>query len=551
MTSRSKIPAPVLEYIEMVESGQVRACKEQHQLMRHVRNCFETEEIYFLEEQFEEYMGYQKYFPFDLFPWERFCFALHNCTYDAEGDPRWPDLLMILGRGSGKNGYISFEDFCLLTPTNGIPQYHIDICANSEEQAKTSFEEIHNILENPVDPSHKRVLMANFYWTNTVIENKKTGSKLKYRTSNAKTKDGGQQGKIDFDEIHAYEDWASLNVFTTGLGKKDHPRITYATTDGDVREGPLDQIKERARQILDGEIEDNGLLPFICKLDKKEEVSDPENWVKAVPSLPYRRTLRKTMLKEYENYKIDPIKNSSFMKKRMNIPEGDVDLQVTSWDNILRTNRPVPDLEGRSCVLGLDLMRTTDCLGAFLLFRDEDTYYGKHHSWFCTRSRDAARIKAPFDEWSQRGILTLVEKDEIHPYIVANWIQEMRMVYNIEAIALDSFRYGLLSRELEQIGYSKEFGNVKLVRPSDIMLVQTKIDSIFARGAIIWGDDPMMRWYTNNTKLEKAPNNNFKYGKIEPKARKTDGFMAYVHAMTVEDQIPETVHAEFFDPITF
>lgn len=548
MTSRSSIPAPVLEYMGMVEGGEVRACKEHHQLMRHVRKCFETEELYFLEEQFDEYMGYQKYFPFDLFPWERFCFALHNCTYDAEGDPRWPDLLMLLGRGSGKNGYIAFEDFCLLTPTNGIPDYHIDICANSEEQAMTSFDEVTRVIENP---EYALLMLANFDWTKTHITNRKTGSTMRYRTSNAKTKDGGQQGKIDFDEIHAYENWDALNVFTTGLGKKDHPRITYATTDGDVRDGPLDQIKERARQILDGEIPDNGLLPFICKLDKEEEVHDPANWIKAVPSLPYRRTLRKTMQKEYANYLIDPVKNASFMVKRMNVPKGNADVQVTSWENIMRTNRELPDLRGMSCVLGLDLTRTTDFLGAFLLFRDGDQYYGIHHSWFCEKSRDAGRIKAPLKEWEQRGILTFVGGDEIHPYMIANWIQEMRTAYDIEAVATDSFRYGLLSRELDQIGYSKEFGNVKLVRPSDIMLVQTKIDSVFARGAIIWGDDPMMRWYTNNTKLEKAPNNNFKYGKIEPSSRKTDGFMAFVHAMTVEDMIPERIETEFLAPITF
>lgn len=546
--SNCNLPAPILEYIEMIEQGKVLACAEQHKLVALVRKAFETEDLCFIQEQFDEYMGYQKYFPFDLFPWETFCFALHNCTYDAEGDPRWPHLLMLLGRGSGKNGFLSFEDFCLLTPTNGIPHYHIDICANSEDQARTSFDEIKEVLENP---KFKAVMYANFYWIDTRIENLKTGSVLKYRTSNAKTKDGGRQGKVDFDEIHAYEDWASLNVFTTGLGKKEHPRITYATTDGDVRDGPLDQIKERSAKILNGEIPDNGLLPFICKLDKEEEVSDPDNWVKAVPSLPYKPVLRKQMILEYENYRIDPVKNSAFMTKRMNIPKGNADVQVTSWENIKRTNRPVPDLEGRSCVLGLDLARTTDCIGAFLLFRDGDEFYGIHHSWFCARSRDAGRIKAPFQEWSERGILTIVDADEIHPQMVVDWIHDMRLDYSIEAVALDSYRYDIFSRALDQIGFSKEYGNVKMVRPSDIMHVQTKIDSVFARGAVIWGDDPMMRWYTNNTKLVKAPNNNFKYDKIEPKARKTDGFMAYVHAMTVEDRIPEAANTEFLEPIIF
>lgn len=57
-------------------------------------------------------------------------------------------VLILVGRGAGKNGYLSFEDFCLLTPINGIKQYHIDICANSEDQARTSFDDIYNILED-------------------------------------------------------------------------------------------------------------------------------------------------------------------------------------------------------------------------------------------------------------------------------------------------------------------------------------------------------------------------------------------------------------------
>ena len=85
--SNCNLPAPILEYIEMIEQGKVLACAEQHKLVALVRKAFETEDLCFIQEQFDEYMGYQKYFPFDLFPWETFCFALHNCTYDAEGDP--------------------------------------------------------------------------------------------------------------------------------------------------------------------------------------------------------------------------------------------------------------------------------------------------------------------------------------------------------------------------------------------------------------------------------------------------------------------------------
>lgn len=548
ITSSSERPE-LAEYAGLVESGAVESCAEQKLLIRYVRKALAEEELYYEPGQVEKYMSYQKYFPFDLYPWEKFVFVLHNCVYDADGMPRWPDLLLYMGRGGGKNGYLSFEDFCLLTETNGIRDYDIDICANSEDQAMTSFEEVYAVVTNP---EFSKPMSRNFKWTKTAITNRRTNSTLRFRTSNPKTKDGGRQGKVDFDEVHAYENWAAMNVFTTGLGKKPHPRTTYATTDGDVRDGPLDQLKERAKRILDGSLADNGLLPFVCKLDDESEVHDESKWTKANPSLPYKPELVQRIRTEYQNYLLEPVKNASFMTKRMNLPQGNADAEVTSWENILKTNRPLPDLRGMTCVCGIDYTKTTDFMSAVLLFRDDDTYYAIHHSWFCTQSRDKGRIKLPLDEMEARGLLTMVDDVEISPQLVTDWIMEQRRNgYNVSKVAADSFRYSLLRRSLASIGYDAAEKTVKMVRPSDIMFVQNKIGSLFAHGGIVWGDDPMLRWYTNNTKLVPAPNNNFKYEKIEGKSRKTDGFMALVHAFTVEDAIPEHQKVEFWQPLVF
>lgn len=548
ITSFSERPE-LAEYAGLVESGAVESCAEQKLLIRYVRKALAEEELYYEPGQVEKYMSYQKYFPFDLYPWEKFVFVLHNCVYDADGMPRWPDLLLYMGRGGGKNGYLSFEDFCLLTETNGIRDYDIDICANSEDQAMTSFEEVYAVVTNP---EFSKPMSRNFKWTKTAITNRKTNSTLRFRTSNPKTKDGGRQGKVDFDEVHAYENWAAMNVFTTGLGKKAHPRTTYATTDGDVRDGPLDQLKERAKRILDGSLADNGLLPFVCKLDDESEVHDESKWTKANPSLPYKPELVQRIRTEYQNYLLEPVKNASFMTKRMNLPQGNADAEVTSWENILKTNRPLPDLRGMTCVCGIDYTKTTDFMSAVLLFRDDDTYYAIHHSWFCTQSRDKGRIKLPLDEMEARGLLTMVDDVEISPQLVTDWIMEQRRNgYNVAKVAADSFRYSLLRRSLASIGYDAAEKTVKMVRPSDVMFVQNKIGSLFAHGGIVWGDDPMLRWYTNNTKLVPAPNSNFKYEKIEGKSRKTDGFMALVHAFTVEDAIPEHQKVEFWQPLVF
>lgn len=530
------LPKEIQEYIDLVENGSIQTCNEQRQLVKHVQHVLATERITIDCIRLEKYMSYQQYFPYDLFPWEKFVFALHNCCFKSNGLPRWSDLFILMGRGGGKNGYLSFEDFCLVTETNGVAYYDIDICANSEEQAKTSFDEIYNILENP---KWKDKFKKNFRWSKTEILNLKTRSKIKYRTNNPKGKDGLRSGKVDFDEPHAYENWENINVFTTGLGKKPHPRRTYVSTNGDVREGPLDQLIEKSEMILNGEIEDNGFLPFICKLDEPDEVHNSDLWEKANPSLPYLPTLKEQMQREYADYLLDPVINNAFMTKRMNVPQGRKDAEVTSWENILKTNGEVPDLTHRSCVCGIDFSKTTDFVSVFLLFKDGDMYYGKHHSWFCTASNDKYRIKIPLDQMEQRGLLTIVDDAEINPTIIADWIYEQSKTYDITKIAIDSYRYTTLSRALRDIGFDANEKQVKLVRPSDIMRVVQQISSMFIGNKLIVGDDPLFRWAVNNTKLEPAPNNNFKYGKIEHKSRKTDMFMAFVAAMTIEEDLPD------------
>lgn len=523
------------DYIDLVKSGKYRVCREQIQLIKFVENVFENEEIYVDEEQLEKYLALQKYFPYQLFEWEKFCFALHNCTYSAPGVLRFPDLVLIVGRGTGKNGYLGFEDFALLTPINGIKNYDIDICATSEDQATITFNDIYNVLED-----NKTKMQKHFKWTKTRIVNIKTNSVLRYRTSNSDTKDGGRPGKVDFDEKHAYENYKLIDVFVTGLGKKPLPRTTTTTTMGYVRDGPLDQEFARGLEVLNGDAPDNGTLYFICRLNDEKEVHDEQNWYKANPSLQYFPNLLRELRKEYEKWKIDPNNNSSFMTKRMNLPQGTEANPVTSWENIKATNRPLPDLEGKPCVFGIDYTKTTDFLGIGLMFLINGEIVWKPFSWYCSQSADLGRIKFPY---AQQPDLQRVDGAEIPPEIVADWLREQKKHYNIVGGALDSYRYTLLKEPLMQLGFEcdrKGRNNLKLVRPSDKMLVAPLIASDFANHRIVWGDSALMRWYTNNTSAIEDKNGNIIYGKIEPKSRKTDGYMAFVAAYTQIERLKQS-----------
>ncbi len=537
-------------YMEAVDSGAVRSSKEVKALMLHVRHCFETEDIYVDQQQLTDYLGLARYFPYDeVFPWQELVIGLHDCTYWRESRrPRWPDLFCLIGRGAGKDGTIALEAVALSSEYNNIREYDVDICANNEDQALRPVKDITGAFDQP---QFIKKLQRFFKWTAEKVVNLKTKSTIKGHTNNPGGKDGLRSGIVILNEIHQYKDYKNINVFTTGLGKKKHPRRSYYSTQGDEREGPLDDLLETSEGILFGGDPDNGLLPFICRLDSKDEVHDEKNWEKANPSLPYLPDLMEEIRKEYRDWVKRPEKFTAFMTKRMNLPDGSSEIKVCSYERIKATNRlvPVDDLQGRICTCGIDFSKITDFVSVNLHFRDGNIRYDLNHSWLCLKSKDLPRIKAPWKEWVRRGLIDLIDDVEIHPEVIVEYIAMQMEYYSIKMMAIDDFRYALLAQYLKTIGFdAKIYKNLKLVRPSDIMKVATVIDSCFANDYFVWGDNPVLRWATNNTKMvrygrklgkeDDADIGNFVYAKIEAKSRKTDPFMAVVASMVVEDALP-------------
>lgn len=525
------IPEKIKAYIDYVRSGERPMCVWQLQLVNLVERAFLTEDIRLDENQASRYLGLQKHFPYRLLLWEEFCFLLHNCVYKADGQLRWPRMAIVVGRGAGKNGYLAFEDFALLTPVNGIRNYDIDIFATSEAQARVTFDDIWDILEG-----NKDYFSRYFTWTKEEIKNNATNSRLTYNTSSAKTKDGARPGKVDFDEFHAYENSRLVDVAVTGLGKKKHPRRTIITTMGDVRGGPMDKLIERAEKVLAGDLADGGWLYFVCRLDSDEEINDPDLWGKANPSLydPNRPELLNEILEEYQEYREDPAGHAAFATKRMNRPKGDILAQVTSWENIQAASKPIPveALFGCPAVGAVDYASTQDFVTAGVLIPKDGMFYWLQHTWVCQQSSTLSYVKFPLREAELRGELTMVDAVEISPDIPVAWLEEQRGKYNLLLTGIDHFRFTLLSKAFGEHGFDpdRKKGNLKLTYTPEQSMVAPIIASAFINHKIVWGDCMIMRWFTNNATRMIDKKGNITFGKIEPKSRKTDGFMAMVMA---------------------
>jgi phage terminase large subunit-like protein len=341
--------------------------------------------------------------------------------------------------------------------------------------------------------------------------------------------------------------YAMINVFTSGFGKRKHSRTFKITTNGHVRDGVLDKELKICYDILRGIIKNSKILPLLYRVNSEEEVLNPRMWHKANPSLKYLPVLQETMEEEFMKMDYDPEIKSEFYTKRMNWPLSNAEIVVTDYDkNIVPTNKPLPDMAGWSCTVGIDYAKINDWASVNFHFKKGEERYDINHSWLCLKSADLKRLTVPWEEWERAEYITSVDDVEIHPKLLCDYIAEKAQKYNIKKIAVDNNRYALVSAELKKIGFdANENKNVKLVRPNDIYKVQTVIDSSFTRHQFTWGDYPPLRWATNNTKKMPAgkkdgtQTGNFYYAKIEPKSRKTDPFMALVHSMVIEEELDE------------
>nr|WP_245337182.1 terminase TerL endonuclease subunit [Staphylococcus sp. GDY8P131P] len=509
--------------------------KERIMLIAYLeKHVLSREDLYFDEEQIENFIKFTEKWYFPLQGFQKFIVPF-VFLFEKEGNFLFYEQFFItLGRGGGKNGLITALSNYFISYLHGIPNYDISVVANSEEQAKTSFEEAYNMIE-------RNELEDMFYLTKLVITDTETKSRFRFRTSNAGTKDGGREGCVIYDEVHRYENSETVDVFSSGLGKVEHPREFFIGTDGYVREGFLDKLKDRSMAILKGESPDDRLFPFICKLDDPKEVDNPEMWEKANPmfSKPmskYAKGLFRKVKNQYNEMTFSPTKRAEFMTKRMNLPEEDLEKIIATREEIEATNRPFPELENRQCIGGLDYANIKDFAAVGLLFREGENYIWKSHSFVRKGFLDSVKLKVPIYEWEQQGLLTIVDEPTISEFYIAQWFDDMRQIYGLEKVIADNYRIDLIRRALEEYGIDYEV----IRSPRAIHgLLAPRIETMFANHNIIYDDNPLMRWYTNNVAVKIKPDGNKEYIKKDEIRRKTDGFHAMLHALYRADDLLE------------
>ena len=542
------------EYLAYCKAHPKWINRDRKLLIRNVvKPTLKRKDVFFDEETYRNCLRYIEGNFYPLFPYQKFLIAF-VFMYDSTGEPVFPEIVILMGRGNGKDGLMAPLANFFQTPLYGIPEYHVELVANSEQQIKDTFNVVYNKLAG--NPKFK----GKFRVTKEVIENLETRSILRYNTSNAGTKDGKAPGCIFFNEYHAYENNDSVNVFESSEGKKRNFREIIITTNGYVREGPLDKLLDDCRVILEGGANPLGIFPFLCRLDRESEIGKPDPMHKANPSMEYLPTLQRAIERGYERAKNDQEKFREYVTKRCNLPQLREEQAVTSWKNILLCSykdtkrkgiRKSQDTTGKLAIIGIDYADVRDFASAGVLtIDDEGNHKWRQHTWICSESPFLKSIKFPIENVGKAGFrdFEVVRAPVIPVDGIVDWCEKIMQDYAVVKITMDTYRYTLFKTIFEQRGITIETrdnpqGMVRLIRKigSVCGIIAPSVEKLFSEHKVDYGDSAIMRWYTQNTGTLTDKFGNMQYVKIEPKLRKNDGFMAFVAAEFSADLLKETI----------
>lgn len=160
-----------------------------------------------------------------------------------------------------------------------------------------------------------------------------------------------------------------------------------------------------------------------------------------------------------------------------------------------------------------------------------------HYGYSLKEQLVGSEKRAPIKTWEKMGLMKVIDEPSLNPKYIVDWFIQAREEYGVRVIVVDNYKADILGPMLEKEGFEV----VRLKRPSSLHpLLAPRIEDGFANHKFIFGDNPLMRWFTNNVYVKETQAGK-QFLKKEEVKRKTDGFQAFVHALYKATELDEQI----------
>ena len=441
---------------------------------------------------------------------------------------RFNEVLLLIARKNGKTTFIAGIDLAEFFLSKG----GVDIvCAsNTTEQANILFEEINNMREQSKALSNEKRSKKNIFH----IYSPKTKNKIKKLSAQSRNKDGYNIEVGCIDEVHEMTDSKVYDAIKQSQSTKSEPLIFIITTEGNTVGGFLDNKLDYVRRMIQGEIQDERVLPWLYTQDSVDEIyQDKRTWQKSNPSIGSIKTY--SYLEDLMNKsKHDLGTRVTMLSKDFNIKQ----LEQGSWLTFddLNNNETfsIEDLKDSYAIGGVDLSSTTDLTAAVLLLMKGDkkfviTQFFMPSDVILKRKEED---NVPYDIWVQKGLITVTDGSQNDFSLVTQWFMNMIRTYNIRPlwVGYDPWNSLYWIKEMEELGFNMEKVRQGVYSLSEPM---KQLEADLKNNKVVYNNNPILKWCLSNTQAKVDVNGNIQPSKLNSRYKRIDGTVALIIAYAV------------------
>jgi phage terminase large subunit-like protein len=508
------------------------------------------EPIEFIEEVVKHAKGPAAGKPFLLEDWQKCWIAnLFGWKRSDSGLRRVTETLLYVPKKNSKTALAAaLMVYALCKSPFGAELYS---AAASQDQAGLLFAHVAGMVALDVDLTKALHTYGNKGGTvRKSIAYPERMASYKCLHADADTVDGVAPWFVVVDELHRHESPELSDVLHKSTAATPGALVIYTTTADYNRESACNTKLKYARRVIANKGDraqpgfDPAFLPAVWEASVKDDWMSPATWRKANPNLGVTVS-EEWMRREAQKAKETPSELNNFLRLHLNIVTDAAQawLAAADWD---RGAEPAIEvgheeawiaergLEGRRCVAGLDLAKTTALTACAFVFapRDpKDGYAVLMRFWMPRARMESAerRDNVPYSQWQQEGWLRVTEGDVTDYDVVRSDVVELCRRFKPERLAYDPWgatqmanQFG--AEEIQCVEFKQLLSS--FAEPTD------EFERLVLSSRLSHGGHPILRWNAGNVSVFTDTNGNKRPSKISSTGH-IDGIVSAIMALGV------------------
>lgn len=474
--------------------------------------------------------------PVQLELWEKAHLATVFGFVDIEGNRKYRESILIVGKKNGKSLLASVVGLYMLT-ADGEMGPEVYAVATKKDQSKIIWLESKRMVrKSPSLSKRVKSLVAE-------LDTDFNDGVFKPLASDSDTLDGLNIHCVLMDEIHQWKQGKALyDIMADGVSAREQPLVYITSTAGTIREDIYDQKYEEAEMVINGYEDPDGykdehFIAFIYELDNRKEWTDEACWEKANPGLGTIKN-RNTLKDKVEKAKKNPLLVKNLLCKEFNIRETSSEAWLTFEQANNTAVFEIRELKPRYGIGGVDLSATTDLTAAKVLFKvPEDEHIYVMSMYWIPEDLVEKRVqedKIPYDVWIEKGYVRTCPGNKISYRDVKSWFVEVQQEHDIylNLIGYDSWSAVYFVEDMQD--YFGKSSMVPVIQGKKTLSQPMKaLGADLENNLIVYNNNPVDKWCLCNTAVDVDKNDNIQPIKTSKPRRRIDGTAALLDAYVV------------------